>query len=145
MIQDINPYLVLNGNGHEAVEFYKHALGAEVVSVSNFGDMPEPEDPAHRVPEDAKGRLLHAHLRVGNSDLMLSDNFPGMPYQLGSQVTIVISVSDAQTAREVFGRLQEGGQVEMPLQETFWSPLYGMVTDKFGVLWQVSTNPTGQS
>ncbi|MNY66043.1 hypothetical protein D3C86_2034100 [compost metagenome] len=83
--------------------------------------------------------MLNAHLKVGNTDLMLSDNFPGQPYQIGSQVTIALTVNDAKKAEEIFGKLQEGGQVIMQLQETFWSPLYGQLTDKFGVTWQVST------
>jgi PhnB protein len=137
MITTIYPYLVMNGNGQEAVKFYEHALGAKVLSVQTFGDMPQ--NPNHPTPEEAKNRVLNAHLKVGNTDLMLSDTFPGNPYQLGSQVTIAVAVSDAETAREIFGKLEDGGQVHMPVQETFWSPAYGQLTDKFGVTWQIST------
>jgi PhnB protein len=65
--------------------------------------------------------------------------FPGHPHQIGSQVTIAITVNDVEKSKELFGKLQEGGQVVMPLQETFFSPSYGQVTDKFGVTWHVST------
>lgn len=137
MIVGIYPYLVLNGNGQEAVKFYEHALEAKVLGVQKFGDMPDnPENPR---PAEANNRVLNAHLKVGNTDLMLSDTFPGNPYQLGSQVTIAITISDAEKSREVFGKLEDGGQVIMPMQETFWSPAYGQVTDKFGITWQVST------
>lgn len=137
MILGINPYLVLNGNGQEAVKFYENALDAKVEIVQTFGEMPESTE--FSIPVDAKDRLLHAHLKVGNTDLMISDIFPGQPYQIGSQVTVAIRINDIEKSREVFGKLQEGGQVVMPLQETFWSPLYGQVTDKFGVDWQIST------
>ncbi|WP_433942851.1 VOC family protein [Paenibacillus sp. SN-8-1] len=137
MIVGMYPYLVTNGNGQEAVKFYEAALDAQVLSVQTFGDMPD--NPEHPTPPEAKNLVLNAHLKVGNTDLMLSDNFPGQPYQLGSQVTIALTLNDAKKAEEVFNKLQDGGQVIMALQETFWSPLYGQLTDKFGVTWQVST------
>ena len=137
MILSINPYLVTNGNGQEAVKFYENALDAEVVGVQTFGEMPE--SPEFSVPAEVKDRVLHAHLKIGNTDLMISDTFPGQPYEIGSQVNIAIMINDVEKSKEVFEKLQEGGQVIMPLQETFWSPSYGQVTDKFGVTWQIST------
>lgn len=136
MIKGIYPYVVTNGNGQEAVKFYQHAVDAKVLNVQTFADMP-----GDNVPEDAKDRVLNAQLKVGDTDFMLSDTFPGNPYQLGSQVTIAITITDADKSKEVFDKLLEGGKVEMALQETFWSPAYGQVTDKFGVTWQVSTDP----
>ncbi|RSK55213.1 VOC family protein [Bacillus canaveralius] len=137
MILGLHPYLVLNGNGQEAVKFYENALDAKVLGLQTFGDMPE--NPDYPTPIEAKDLVLNAHLKVGNTDLMLSDTFPGQPYQLGSQVTIAITITEVEKSKEVFEKLQEGGQVIMPLQETFWSPSYGQVTDKFGVTWQIST------
>ena len=61
-----------------------------------------------------------------------------------SQVTIAIQISNAEKAKEVFDKLQEGGEVIMPLQETFWSPAYGQVKDKFNIEWQVTTSTTEQ-
>ncbi|HLO11869.1 MAG TPA: VOC family protein [Pseudoneobacillus sp.] len=140
MILGIHPYLALDGNGQEAVKFYESALNAEVLALQTFGDMPE--NPEHPTPAEAKDRVLHANLKVGNTYLMLSDTFPGQPFQTGSQVSIAISINDVEKAKEVFGKLEDGGQVTMPLQETFWSPAYGQVTDKFGVTWQISTEVT---
>lgn len=135
----MHPYLVMNGNGQEAVKFYEHALNAKVLGVQTFGDIPE--NPEHPTPPEAKNRVLNAHLKVGDTDLMISDTMPGMDYQLGEQVTIALNPDDAQVSKEVFEKLSDGGKVIMPLQETFWSPLYGQVTDKYGVTWQVSTQP----
>ncbi|MCM3217203.1 VOC family protein [Niallia taxi] len=137
MIKSMYPYFVLNGNGREAVEFYKNALNAEVISVQLFGDMPQ--DSEKPLPEEAKNRVLNAQLKVGNIDLMLSDNFPGMPYSVGTNVTTAIILEDPEDTKRVFAALEEGGKVKMPLQETFWSPLYGQVEDKYGFEWQVST------
>jgi PhnB protein len=137
MILGIHPYLVLNGNGKEAVKFYEDAIDAKVVSLQTFGDLPD--NPEYPTPPEAKDRVLNAHLKIGNSDLMLSDTFPGQPYPIGSQVTIAIMINNVDKTKEVFEKLQDGGKVLMPLQETFWSPAYGQVTDKFNMTWQVST------
>ncbi|HEX6988898.1 MAG TPA: VOC family protein [Bacillota bacterium] len=138
MIVSIYPYILLNGQGQEAIGFYKEALDAEVVQVLTFGDMPpHPDQPP--MSDEVKKRILNAHLKVGGSDLMLSDTFPGQPYRQGSQVSIALIVSSVEKAREVVDKLQVGGEVNFPLQETFWSPAYGQVTDRFGVQWQVST------
>jgi PhnB protein len=137
MIQRIYPYLVMNGNGQEAVKFYESALDAKLVSLQTFGDMPA--NPEFPTPPEAKNLVLNAQLKVGETDLMLSDNFPGSPYQIGSNVTIALIVNTVEKAKEVFGKLEDGGKVSMPLQETFWSPAYGNVTDKFGINWQLST------
>lgn len=137
MILGINPYLIFDGNGQEAITFYEEAVKAKVLHIQTFGEMPE--NPDYPIPDEAKNRVLHAHLKIADSDLMISDTFPGQPYQLGSQVTISITTTDIEVTKKIFGKLEEGGQVSMPLQETFWSPSYGTVTDKFGITWHVST------
>lgn len=139
MVTGIVPYLVTNGNGQEAVKFYQEALGAEVVSLQTFGDMPA--NPEYPTPPEAKDLVLNAQLKVGNGSLMLSDTFPGQPYQLGSQVTVALLADHEDEAKSIFEKLQDGGTVTMPLQETFWSPAYGQLKDKFGIEWQISTEP----
>lgn len=133
----LNPYLTMDGNAKEAVHFYVQALGAEVVASMTFGDMPaDPNSPP--LPEAAKGLVAHALLKVGGTDLMISDTFPGQPVHSGNRVTVCVTCSDAERARKVWDALEKGGQVVMPLQQTFWSPAYGIVTDKFGVTFQVT-------
>lgn len=136
MITEINPYLVTNGNGQEAVAFYKEVLGAEVLGMQTFGEV-QMEGPP--LQEEEKNRVLHAYLKIGKSHLMISDTFPGSPYQVGNHLAIAIMITGGENAKEIFSKLEEEGEVKMELQETFWSPLYGQVQDKFGVLWQVST------
>ena len=141
MIVNIYPYLTMNGNGQEAIKFYENALDATVLGVQTFGEMPD--NPEFPMSDDAKNRVLNAHLKVGDTDLMISDTFPGpheQAYKLGSQVTIAITIDSVEKATEVFEKLLEGGTTVMPIQETFWSPAYGQVTDRFGITWQVSTN-----
>lgn len=137
MILGVHAYLRMNGNGKEAVKFYENALEAEVIGVQTYGDLPE--NPEFSLPAEAKDRVVHAQLKVGSTFLMLSDTFPGQPYETGSQVDVAITLNDVAKSKEVFEKIQEGGEVIMPLQETPWSPSYGQVKDKFGVTWQIST------
>ncbi|USG64810.1 VOC family protein [Brevibacillus ruminantium] len=131
------PYLIMNGNAKEAIAFYEKALEAQVVFSTSFGDMPE--NPEFTMPEEAKGLVAHATIKVGETDMMFSDAFPGQPHQIGNQVTICVTTNDKEKAKQFFDALQEGGQVQMPLQETHFSPAYGIVTDKFGVTFQIFT------
>lgn len=133
----LNPYLVLNGNAREAVAFYEKALSAKLEGIMTFGEMGG--DPNHPLPDGAKDLIMHAMLRVGETPLMFSDNYPGMPFQVGNNVNVTIVSDNADTSKQMFDALAEGGQVTMPMQETSWSPAYGQLTDKFGVVWQVNT------
>ncbi|MDR4945520.1 VOC family protein [Neobacillus cucumis] len=131
------PYLVMDGNAKEAIQFYQKALDAQVLFSQSFGEMPE--NPEFPLPAEAKDLVSHATIKVGETEVMFSDNFPGTPHQSGNQVTLCLSTNDAEQARKFFDALQDGGQVGMPLQETFFSPAYGIVTDKFGVNFQIFT------
>jgi PhnB protein len=131
------PYLVMDGNAKEAIHFYKEALEAQVLFVQSFGEMPE--NPEFPLPAEAKELVSHATIKVGETELMLSDTFPGQPHQSGNQVTICITTNEAEKAKQFFEALQQDGQVQIPLQETFFSPAYGSVTDKFGVIFQIFT------
>jgi PhnB protein len=136
------PYLVMDGNAREAIQFYEKALDAQVLFLQSFGEMPE--NPDFPLPAEAKDRVSHATIKVGETEMMFSDTFPGQPHQIGTHVTICISTNDAEQAKRMFEALADGGQVEMPMQETFFSPAYGSVKDKFGVTFQVFTEGTHQ-
>lgn len=131
------PYLVMDGNAMEAIQFYEKALDAQILFSQSFGEMPE--NPEFPLPAEAKDRVSHATIKIGETELMFSDTFPGQPHQSGTQVTICITTDDAEKAHKFFEALQQGGQVNMPLQETFFSPAYGSLTDKFGVNFQIFT------
>lgn len=135
----LNPYIVLDGNTMEAIAFYEKALNAEVKGIMKFTDMP-----FEGMPEEAKDRVMHALLMVGDSELMFSDTFPGQPHKAGNNVTITVQTDTAEEAERVFAALAEGAlQIEMPLQKTHWSPAYGSLTDKFGIPFQI--NAKGQA
>lgn len=136
MILGVHVYVVTNGNGQEAVKFYEEALEAEVLAFQTYGDMPE--NPEFTISDEMKNLVLHAQLKIGESYLMLSDNFPDEPYQIGNQLNVALLLKDVEKMTAMFNKLAEGGEVLMPLQETPWSPAYGQVKDKYNVTWQFS-------
>ncbi|WP_219834548.1 VOC family protein [Paenibacillus sp. R14(2021)] len=133
----LTPYFVMEGNAQEAIDFYVNVLGAVPLFKQTFGEMPA--NPDFPLPDSAKDRIGHAMIKIGESDLMFSDTFPGQPLQKGSQVTVCISMNDAEQAHRIFHALADGGEVSMPIQETHFSPAYGSVTDKFGIPFQIFT------
>ncbi|GIQ63918.1 hypothetical protein PACILC2_24860 [Paenibacillus cisolokensis] len=94
----LNPYLVLDGNAREAIRFYEKALDAQVIGIQTFGEMPE--NPEFPLPAEAKDRIAHALLKVGETDLMFSDTFPGQPLQKGNHVTICITTNDTLKSKK---------------------------------------------
>lgn len=137
MSKRLIPYIMMDGNAKEAIEFYEEALDAQLLFIQTFGEMPE--NPDFPIPAEVKERVGHATLKVGETELMFSDTFPGSPFSSGNQVSICITTDSVEQAQKMFDALQQGGQVGMPLQETHFSPAYGNVTDKFGVTFQMFT------
>ena len=132
----VQPHLCFEGRCEEAVAFYRTALGAEVLFLMRFRDMPGPHPPG-AIPPRAEDKVMHASLRVGDSTILASDGRCQGP--AGFQgVQLALQVPDAATADRLFAALADGGQVQMPLGKTFWSPRFGMVADRFGVTWMVN-------
>ncbi|HEY4542990.1 MAG TPA: VOC family protein [Noviherbaspirillum sp.] len=133
----IQPYLFFDGRCEEALNFYREALGAEVTALMRFKDNPEPG----MNPPGSEEKIMHASIRIGDSEVMASDgNCAGKPNFSG--VALTLTAPDVATADHLFARLSEQGQVQMPMSETFFSPRFGMVADRFGVSWMVIVNPT---
>ncbi|MED4581230.1 VOC family protein [Brevibacillus choshinensis] len=133
----VNPYLTMNGNAKEAIHFYEKALDAKVLFISTFAN--QPENPQNPVPASVKDQVAHARIKIGEIELMFSDNFPVQPHQSGNQVAICLSTNDVDKSKQFYEALQQDGQVNMPLQTTSFSPAYAMVTDKFGVTFKIYT------
>lgn len=131
----VQPYLFFDGNCEEAVEFYRKALGAKVDMTMRYNESPEPPPPG-MVPPGYENKVMHTSFHIGDSMIMASDDCSGKPKFGGFSLSI--SVADAAAADRAFNALAEGGKVQMPLGETFWSPRFGMLTDRFGVGWMVS-------
>jgi len=131
----VQPYLLFGGRCEEALEFYRTAIGAQVEMVMRFSESPEPCPPGV-LADGFEKKVMHSSFKVGATTLMASDgcciedgNFHGF--------SLSLTVPDEAGARRAFAALGEGGTVKMPLNKTFWSPCFGMLTDRFGLGWMV--------
>lgn len=125
----INTYLTFDGNAREAMTFYKNCLGADLdVRTFEGGECPG-------IPEEAKSRVMHARLTIGDAILMASDTMPGMPFQPGNNFSISLNCDSLEEVERLFNAFGENGQVTMPLQDTFWGARFGMLKDQFGIHW----------
>jgi PhnB protein len=130
--KSIQPYLIFNGRCEEAIEFYRKALGAEIVMSVRFKDAPDPS----LIEPGAEDKIMHATLKIGGTIILASDGrceknsgFSGFSLSLAVETT--------EDADRFFAALADGGQVQMPLAKTFFSPRFGMVADRFGVSWMI--------
>ena len=136
----VEPYLFFEGRCEEALDFYRQALGAQVSMLMRYKDNPEPAagqgcgegTGAGPTPE----MVMHAAFTVGETQVMASDGMgSGTPAFQG--ISLSLSPANEAEARRLFDALAQGGQVQMPLGKTFFSPAFGMVADRFGVSWMV--------
>lgn len=130
----ISPYINLDGKCAEAVAFYERVFEATNLGVMRFGDMPGSEQP---VPEHLKDRVLHAAIEIDGNKIMFSDTMPGSSFRVGDELTIAITSSELGRLKQIYAELSEEGEVQMEQQETFFSPLYAIVRDKYGITWQL--------
>lgn len=132
----ITPYLFFGGRCEEAIEFYRKALGAEVEMLMRYKDSPDAPPPGMLQP-GFENKVMHASLRIGGALLMASDGCgeEKSPFK-GFRLSLAFA-TEAQ-ANRAFDALSDGGEVMMPLMKTFWSPCFGMLTDRLGVGWMVT-------
>ncbi|MBP1995444.1 VOC family protein [Paenibacillus eucommiae] len=137
MSLQLNCFIMLDGHAEEAIEFYEKSLGAKILFKQTLGE--GPENPDNPLSADEKKRIAHSVLHVGETEIMVSDTAPGQPLQRGNQVNICITTSDTEVSKQIYTALQQDGQIDLPLEATYFSPAYGMITDKFGVTFQIFT------
>jgi PhnB protein len=135
----VQPYLFFDGRCEEAVEFYKSKLGAKVEMLMRFKDSPDPLPP-DMVPPGSDNKVMHTCFRIGETAVMASDgNCAGKPSFNGFSLSI--TAPNEREADRLFAALGDGGQVQMPIGKTFFSPRFGIVADRFGVSWMVVVAP----
>lgn len=132
------PYILMNGRATEAIEYYKETLKATVIFQQSFGE--GPKDELLNLKEDELNLIAHSVLKIGDNRIMIADIIPELPFQDGNQVSICITTDDITQAKEIYENLKSEGKVLIELNEVYFSPAYGMVTDKFGVTFQIYTN-----
>ncbi|MGU3493749.1 VOC family protein [Xanthobacteraceae bacterium A53D] len=136
---NVNPYLMFNGRTEEALGFYKNALGAEVGMLMRFKDAPEPPPPG-MIPADWDDKVMHCAFTIGKATLMASDGCQSTS-EAFSGISLSLAVDTAEEAEAKFAALSEGGQVTMPMSETFFAKRFGTLNDRFGVSWMVVYAP----
>ena len=130
---DTNLHLVFPGTCREAFAFYEKTFNSKISMTMTFGDAPA----GSPVPPDSKDLVMHTSMPLGSMLLMGCDAPPGREQTLGG-FQVSVSMPDEAEVKRIYAALSEGGSIQMPLSPTFWSPLFGMCTDKFGVGWMVS-------
>lgn len=135
MTTTVQPYLFFNGRCEEALAFYAKTIGAELLFSMRYKDAPQPM-PKGSVPEGWDEKIMHGTVRIGATELMVSDgNKAGAEFE---GFSLSLEVATEAEADQTFAALSKGGVVVMPIGKTFWSPRFGMLTDKFGVGWMVT-------
>jgi PhnB protein len=131
-LMQVQPHLNFDGRCEEALDFYRRALGAKVTALMRFKDSPEPA----MILPGSENKIMHSSFRVGDVIMLASDgrcqgqtNFQG--------ISLALTVPNEAAAEQRFAALCDGGQVQIPLAETFFSPRFGIVADRFGVMWTV--------
>ena len=130
---NVNPYVSFDGRCAEAFKFYEETLGGKIVFMSTWGESPMKDD----FPPEAQKKVMHATLQLGDYVIMGADP-PGEHYHKPEGISISINIKEKAEAERVFNALAAGGKIQMPFQETFWAPGFGMCTDRFGIPWMVS-------
>lgn len=132
-------HLNFNGECEAAFRFYERTLGGKVDFLMPYEGSPA----AEQVPAEWRKKVLHAHLSLNGQSLMGCDAPPAR-YQQPQGFSVSVSIRDAGEAERIFRALEEGGQVRMPMQETFWADRFGMLVDRFGIPWMVNCDKVAQ-
>lgn len=128
----LTPYLSFRDNAREAMQFYQSVFGGQL-NISTFAEYHASEDPAEA------NNVMHSELETPNGmSLMAADTPKGMDYNEGSRISVTLSGENESELRGYYEKLCQGGNVVMPLEKAPWGDFYGMVTDQYGIVWQVN-------
>ncbi len=129
-----HPYLFFNGNCRDAFNRYQEIFGGEIFMMA-MKEMPPGEQP---VPPEQADLIMHAALMIGD-DLLMGSDAPDDPnFGADARMQVNYAVKEVAEAQRSFAALADGGEVTMPIAETFWSPMFGMCVDRFGTPWMVN-------
>jgi PhnB protein len=129
----LNPYLNFQGNCREAFDFYASVLRAEISFLITMGESPM----ASEVPPECHNNICHVCLK-GEGIVLMGSDCPPDVYEKPQGTIINVQAETAERAEAIFTALSEGGEIRMPMEETFWAERFGMCTDRFGVPWMVN-------
>lgn len=130
----LNPHVAFSGSCREAFELYERSLGGKILTMLTYGETPAGE----HVPAEWRSKILHATLTIDGNIVLYGADLTPDRYQAPRGFHLAIGTSDPEEARRIFAALSEGGSVQMPLEKTFWAVAYGILTDPFGVSWEIN-------
>jgi len=130
---NLNPYLSFNGNCAEAFKFYEQATGGKIGMVMTYGQAPE----GPPVPPGSEDWVMHASIKIGDSVIMGSDAPPQYFTKPGG-FSVSLNLETPEQAEASYAALSEGGEIKMPIGETFWAQRFAMFVDKFGIPWMIN-------
>ncbi|WP_130735843.1 VOC family protein [Flavobacterium sp. J27] len=136
----VNIYLTFNGNCEEAFTFYQSVFGGEFPYIGKFKDMPKNEECPEVSEADAE-KIMHVTLPISKETCLMGSDTGGewaSSFQQGNNFSISINAESKAEADKLFTALSEGGQITMPMNQSFWGAYFGMFTDKFGINWMVN-------
>jgi PhnB protein len=135
----LNTYLLFKGNCEEAFKFYAKCLGGKIEAM-----LPHAGTPAEKqVPAEWLNKIMHARLSVGDAVLMGSDA-PLDRFEEPKGFSVSLHINDPAEAERLFQALGAGGQIRMPIQQTFWAARFGMLVDRFGIPWMINCAPAAE-
>ncbi len=133
----LNPYLNFAGNAEEAFTFYKSVFGTEFTFLQRIKETPE----GSKFPKEEQNKVMHVALPIGKGNTLMASDVPeslGYKVTVGNNVSLSLEAESKEEAKKIFEGLAKGGKVREPLADTFWGAYFGMLTDKFGILWMVN-------
>jgi PhnB protein len=133
---DLNAYLTFNGTCAEAMRFYVATFKGTMTAMMTMGESPM----AAKLPAEAAKLIMHARAKIYGHNLMASDCMPGDTYVGMKGMSLTLTYRTPELAKPIFDALAQGGTVTMPLQKTFWAEGFGMLTDRFGTRWMITTS-----
>ena len=134
---DINIYLHFQGQATKALAYYEDVFGNRPSRVEKFSGMP-PNPAFAPMPEEYKHLIAYSEIEILGTKVMISDTFPDMPFNEGTNFSILVQSENQTLLTEYYDKLASEGEVIMEMGETHWSPSYGSLLDKFNVRWQFS-------
>lgn len=139
----LNPYLKFNGNCEEAFNFYQSVFGGEFANPMRFKDVPS----EFSMPADESEKIMNIALPMSNGSVLMGCDVPSSMgvAKVGDNIDISVSAASKEEANHIFNGLAAGGNVMMPMSDSFWGAYFGMLTDKFHINWMVSYDANYQA
>jgi PhnB protein len=135
----VNAYITFNGNCEEAFSFYKSVFGGEFLYIGRYKDIPPTDRQTFQVQDDQK--IMHVTLPIGKETILMGCDSPqadGQGIIFGNNISLSVNMDNKEEADRIFSELSVGGQIKMPMTDTFWGAYFGVFTDRFGINWLIS-------